>query len=145
MSQWMQCNFIQTSPTWADATCNIKPSGGYTHPGPVGRIPVGRKREPDELRRQREELGIIAREVIENVAAQQVARLEQDGQKQFDELSRELLLRNIEWQAGYLTALAAERERLINAEIASRLTAKLRAREQSEVVLLTLLAAAAVL
>jgi len=23
MAQWMQCNFIQTTPTWADAACNI--------------------------------------------------------------------------------------------------------------------------
>ena len=23
MSQWMQCNFIQTVPTWADSTCNV--------------------------------------------------------------------------------------------------------------------------
>ena len=30
MSQWMQCNFIQTTPTWADAVCSLQPD---THDG----------------------------------------------------------------------------------------------------------------
>ena len=30
MSQWMQCSFIQTTPTWADAVCSIHPD---THDG----------------------------------------------------------------------------------------------------------------
>ena len=31
MAQWVQCNFIQTVPTWADAACNI--SDVDTHDG----------------------------------------------------------------------------------------------------------------
>ena len=31
MAQWMQCDFIQTTPTWADAACNISPAD--THDG----------------------------------------------------------------------------------------------------------------
>ena len=30
MSQWMQCNWIQQTPTWADSVCNIHPD---THDG----------------------------------------------------------------------------------------------------------------
>ena len=30
MAQWMQCDFIQTLPTWADAACNLRPD---THDG----------------------------------------------------------------------------------------------------------------
>lgn len=30
MSQWMQCNWIQQSPTWADSVCSIQPD---THDG----------------------------------------------------------------------------------------------------------------
>ncbi len=30
MSQWMQCNWIQQSPTWADSVCSIHPD---THDG----------------------------------------------------------------------------------------------------------------
>lgn len=30
MTQWVQCNFIQITPTWADAACNISPD---THDG----------------------------------------------------------------------------------------------------------------
>ncbi len=30
MAQWMQCDFIQTMPVWADAACNIGPD---THDG----------------------------------------------------------------------------------------------------------------
>jgi hypothetical protein len=29
-TNWIQCNFIQTTPTWADAACNISPD---THDG----------------------------------------------------------------------------------------------------------------
>ena len=28
MSQWIQCNFIQTVPTWADAACNLDTHDG---------------------------------------------------------------------------------------------------------------------
>ena len=115
----------------------VQPSGGY--------LREGRRRLPEELLRQRVELGILPAEAlaaIQDVAAQQVERLEQDAQKQYDELANELALRRIEFQAGYLQVLASERERLIDAEIAARLVRKLRQRE-SEAILLTLIAAAA--
>ena len=120
MSQWMQCNFIQTDPQWADSTCSIQPhnSGGYGSYG--GGARVGRRRTPEELRKQREELGIVPK-IIAEVAESQVERLELDAQKQYDELRGELLLRNIQIETAHLAELAAIRERLIGEEIASRL------------------------
>src|SRR5678816_2562519 len=128
MSQWMQCNFIQTDPQWADSTCSIQPhnSGGYGSYG--GGARVGRRRPPEELRKQREELGIIppeAQDAIAEVAARQAERLELDAQKQYDELRGELLLRNIQIETRHLEELAAIRERLIREEIASRLRMRL--------------------
>lgn len=43
MNQWMQCDFIQTIPTWADAVCNLKPD---THDG----------RDDSELHRRHDRL-----------------------------------------------------------------------------------------
>lgn len=105
-------------------------------------------RPPDKLQisKARKRLGLedaIARTeaeaVIAEVAARQVERLEQDAQKRFEELSRELKLRGIEWEARYLEDLNAQRERLIDAEIALRLKEKLRTDE--EMIVLMLLAA----
>ena len=33
MAQWMQCNFIQSSPTWADSVCSIPASPNLYGPG----------------------------------------------------------------------------------------------------------------
>ena len=80
-----------------------------------------RRRTPEDVRRIREELGIIPRRVIEEVATRQVERLEVDEQKIFDELYREIELKGLQWEARYLEALNAQRELLINEEIARRL------------------------
>ena len=42
MSQWMQCNFIQTVPQWADSSCNLPAPGGHFQP-------------PDDTKRRKEE------------------------------------------------------------------------------------------
>ena len=124
------------------AIATTAPSGGYktdltTH------LPGGRRRRPEELSAERERFGIpdLAKRAIADVAARQAERLEQDKQRQFDELAGELKLRNLEWQTGYLEALAAERGRLIDAEIAQRLK---QAIEHEDLLLLTLTLAAAV-
>jgi hypothetical protein len=64
--------------------------------------------------------------------------LEQDAQKRFDELLRELELQGIEFDARYLEALNIQRERLIDAEIAARLRL---IREDEELLILLLMAA----
>ena len=62
MAQWMQCDWIQTVPTWADATCNISPD---THDGfdedAQKRIRDSVKRKDKAFKSARERL----REVIE--------------------------------------------------------------------------------
>ncbi|WP_323165328.1 hypothetical protein, partial [Pseudomonas atacamensis] len=73
-----------------------------------------------------------AEQVILEVAQQQAQRLELDRQKQFEELSRELRLRNIEWEGRYLESLNLERQRLIDLEISARLKAKLKVQQEDE-------------
>lgn len=95
----------------------VIPSGGI--PATLRLPHRGRK----ELSRERERFGIqdaYALRVIAQVAAAQAERLELDKQKQFEELSRELKLKRLEWKGQYLEALAFERERLIDAEIKRR-------------------------
>ena len=106
-------------------------------------LPDQRSRE--DVRRARQRFGVLppdVQETIAEVAARQAARLELDRQKQFDELAGELRLRRLEMRAGYLEALAAERERLIAEEIGRRLRQML---EDEELLLLTLIAAASTL
>ena len=77
----------------------------------------------------------IAVEVIEAVAQRQAQTLVSDEQQRFDELSRELELTGIAWEARYLEALNALREQLIQAEIEKRL----RIRQMNEQTLIAML------
>ena len=103
------------------------------------------RRDPEQLRRDRQRFGIIppdAQEVIDEVAARQAQRLEQDKQRQLDELRGELRLRELDLRAGYLEALGEARQKLIEEEIKRRLA---QLTENEQVILLVLLAAGAVL
>lgn len=71
--------------------------------------------------KQRFEIPVEAAEVIAEVAQRQVLRQEHDEQKRYEELTRELELRRIEYEARYLEALADERQRLLDAQKAARL------------------------
>lgn len=95
-----------------------QPSSGFE----IGRL-GGRRREPDELRRQREEFGIPnkAAAIIAAVALRQAEALRQDEQQRFDELVGELELQGVAWDARYLAALNTLRERAIDEEIGRRL------------------------
>ena len=101
------------------------PSGGR----PSEWTPSDRKRTRREISEARKRYGVtddlaaqeIAAKTIADVAARQAESLEQDQQKQFEELLREVELRGIKWEARYLDALNVQREALINAEIARRL------------------------
>ena len=100
------------------------------------------RRAPEDVRRARERFGVLPREAAEaiaEVAARQVERSEQDEQKRFDELLRELQLRSIEFEARYLDALAVMRERLIEE---AKQTAIRRQQQEEEVLILLMLAAA---
>ena len=102
------------------------------------------RRAPEDVRRARERFGVLPREAAEaiaEVAARQVERSEQDEQKRFDELLRELQLRSIEFEARYLDALAVLRERLIEDALRQ---AVIRQQQQEEEVMILMLVAAAV-
>ena len=111
--------------------------GGIPRPGKPSKEDVSRARrrlglEDEEYRRE-------AHRIALEVAARQAQRLELDKQKQYDELSRELRLTNIELEGSYLEILNAERERLIEAEISARLKAKLRQQTREEEDIMALL------
>jgi hypothetical protein len=122
-----------------------QPSGGVPHDHP--------KRTRRQLSEARRRLGLEddyaveqaeAARTIADVAARQASALEQDKQKQYDELARELQLRNIAWKAKYLEDLASQRQKLIDAEIAFRIQTlrKLQiARDEQDLMTLILLAA----
>ena len=102
--------------------------GGGHHPSQGYSGHEVRRRTPEDIRQARERVGIItqkAETVIKAVAARQVSTLEQDEQKYFEELARELELEGIAWDAQYLDALAQQREMLIQQEIATLLQRKL--------------------
>ena len=101
-----------------------------------------RTRTRKEIQEERERLGILPRKVeriIQDVALRQAEKLELDKQKQFEELSRELRVQKIEWEGRFLEVLNAEREKLIDREIASRL--RFRLQEENDLMTLIVLAA----
>lgn len=80
--------------------------------------PYGRTAE--DIRKARERFGIkdAAAEVIEAVAARQAAeeaaaKATADEQRRFEELTRELELRSIEFEGRYLEALSALRQEML--------------------------------
>lgn len=96
------------------------------------------ERSPEDVRLERERLGIIPRaeEIIAQIAARQLERDEQDAQKRFEELFREIEIQGLEWNARYLEALAAIREEMAVAER--------KRKDDEEIVLITLMLAAAI-
>ena len=118
--------------------------GGGKHPsqglGYTGYETKTRTRK--EIQEERERLGILPRKVeriIQDVALRQAQKLELDKQKQFEELSRELRVQKIEWEGRFLEVLNAEREKLIDREIAQRL--RFRVQEENDLMALMVLAA----
>ena len=117
-------------------------------PQPSGGWPIRARRYPsdEERKRQRIELGILPEEIISQVAHRQVEDLHLDEQQRFEELTRELQLREIEFDSRYLEALNIQREALIDEEI-GRLLKKAaeqkRLDNQNELALIILLAAIA--
>lgn len=98
---------------------------------------LDRGRSKKEIEEDRKRFGIHspALEVIAKVAYSQYKRLEVDKQKQYEELSRELELRKIEWDTRYMELLAEERERLIDREIRAIFA---RQRDDEEIMLMLL-------
>ncbi len=105
--------FLLTLGLGAFAQPQPHPSGGWI------KTPI---RDEADIRRQREDhpLWPKAQEVIAAVAQRQAEDLHLDEQQRLEELSRELQLAGIEWEARYLSALNDRREQLLNQELAYR-------------------------
>lgn len=97
------------------------PSGGLVDLGSHRR-----KKTKEELAAEREKFGIpdLARIAIEEAAKRQALAQEDDAQKRFEELARELTLRGIEWDVRYLEAMNVIRERIIEEEARRTMQAK---------------------
>lgn len=108
------------------------PSGGYpSHDrGPT----------PEQTRQSRVRFGLET-EVIEAVAARQVADLHLDEIQRRQELEGELRLRGIEFETRHLEELNARRQEMIGNEIAMRLRAII---ANDEAALVIILAASAI-
>lgn len=123
---WTTSNggIVPPPPTIPDVVSGVPVGGGYNPSQGLYPRPPSKK----EISKARARLGLqdgIAHQeaaaVIAEVAARQAKAKEQDKQKQLEELSRELQLRNITWESGYLEALTAERERLLEIVVAEKL------------------------
>lgn len=108
-------------PTPPVAEPQIKVVGG-------GRITRRKKRKEDEIQ-----------EVIQQVALRQVETLELDEQKRFEELERELQLRNVEWESRYLELLNQKREMLIIEELKTLLKKDLKRKEEDDSIVMILM------
>ena len=116
--------------SWGDSSVAVIPDAG---PIPSGGFPW----EPFENLPGNRFLKRRVRRVIEEVALQQVQDLHLDEQQRFEQLTRELELKNIEFEASYLEALNDYRGMLINLEIRKLLNQK----DENEAMLLILIAA----
>jgi len=109
----------------------IQPSGGYE----IARL-GGRRRTPEDIRRAREEFGILPARIIEDVALRQAEDLRRDEQQRIDELRGELRLQGLEMESAHIEALNARRQALIDAEIGMRIRARMEAEEMAILMLL---------
>ncbi len=104
----------------------VRPSGGRPDPefadSVSGRGKYKKKKKLEKL--------------IQQIAERQVEALVVDDQKIYEELERELELRNIEFETAYLEELRLKREILIHQEIRSLMKKKMD--EEDELVILIL-------
>ena len=124
-------------PPPADEPTGQRPSGGK----PAYSGYETRKKTKEEIRREREDYGIIPRaaEIIEAVAERQAADYRQDEQQRLEELTRELELERLEFQSRYLERLNERRAALIIQETARLIQLKLK-QEEEELMLLMMAA-----
>ncbi|MGH9426754.1 MAG: hypothetical protein ACRD2L_10700 [Terriglobia bacterium] len=109
---------------------------------PSGGFPARELREALEGRSWRDKLKEQpiqehAIQAIEQIAYRQAQSLELDKQKRFEDLSRELQIREIEWDSRYLELLNQRREALIDQEIGLLLRQK---RDDDDIQALVLMA-----
>jgi len=104
-------------------------SGGYGQA-----LLGGRKRTQKEIRKAREDVGLII-EIIQDIAEKQCNNLVVDEQKQIDEFANELKLQGIQFEVRFLELLNDHRQAVMNAEIGRLLKDKL-LMEEKEILLL---------
>ena len=85
--------------------------------------PYRKPRTDAEIRKQREDWGILPRaaEIIERVAQRQADDLHVDDVQRLQELEFELAANGLQIESNYIQALNAAREYIINAEIGAHL------------------------
>jgi hypothetical protein len=78
-----------------------------------------RRRAEEELRREREQWGILPKvaQIVSAVAIRQADTLDLDAEQRLEELERELELAGVAYQTRYFELLNLQRQRLIDAEI----------------------------
>jgi hypothetical protein len=110
----------------AAAVVPERPAGGWPERGRRKKLHLPTYPTDAELRKQREEWGILpkAEAIISAVAQRQAEAAKYDEQRYFEELTRELELQNIEFEGKYLESLNVQREKLIDAEIGRLLKEK---------------------
>ena len=113
-----------------------QPSGGWPIPGKRKKLHLPAYPTAEQLRKQREELGILPKTaaIIESVAQRQAAAMRYDEQRYFEELNRELELQGIEFEGRYLESLNIQRIKIIDAEIGRLLKIQLD-KEDMEVII----------
>lgn len=75
-----------------------------------------RRRDPEEIRRERVRYGILP-EIIEDVAARQAGDPRLDDRQRIEELAGELKLRGLEMKSAHIEALNLRREQIILGEL----------------------------
>jgi hypothetical protein len=101
-----------------------------------------RKRLEEELRKEREQWGILpkAAQIVATIAIRQADALDLDAEQRLEELERELELAGVRYQSSYFELLNLQRQRLIDAEIKGYFEAQEALNEENKRRLLLLLA-----
>lgn len=116
MTHWVQCNFVQTSPLWVDASCAVNTHDGVDVEDVRKRVKADEERFKSERERLREaialaydpEHGSVAEEV-QAIAAPYVERLE-SGAPRIDYAALERNRRVMAEILAFADALRAEYE-----------------------------------
>ena len=122
---------------WTTGVGAAPPAVVSVSPTPVSMLPAWggqttrKRRKPEEIEKERIALGII-----ERVAERQLESLSFDAQQQSEELERELELKGLQLETGYLEILNQKRSELITEEIRKRMRDLQRDEEETIIALL---------
>lgn len=131
-----------TPPTPPPIVIPPQPSGGWPTPGKRKKLHLPTYPTDAEIRKQREDWGILPKTaaIISAVAQRQAEAAQYDEQRYFEELSRELQLQGIEWESKYLELLNTQRVKLIDAELARLLKIQIDNEDMEIIIAITMAA-----